>query len=435
MSGMLRYNSRDEGLGCRQDRLRQVLHLLTVASISAVAYAQVPQSGSQYPLSDHSEPVYASQSRRTGHKSQDSPEQLSQEALGTILDEDHTPHPFAYSYGALARGYYMNDQRIQWSGQEATFGAEGALQGQVSHISGHWEAGLLGEFFLNLPYDRNRLRGPDERTSYLDNFEVDTFEISQLCLSIRREQWMVNVGKFVTPFGRYYLPMYTNRLIDAPFIRSESIKWRETGAMIYYDPKPLVVTLGLVNGSENMDTNSSKALVSRIGVDYDSFSLGASVKYQDGIGSEQQKTTNNHVGVDAMYRWGPWILSGETIYDEYGFRRDYDPNSITWGRSIYYRDRYAPGHTPITGWGYYGNLTYQGQQWTWVFNYGEYYPEQIGDRLHDAVSRRGIVKGIYRFSTHLEGYMMVIVENDLPNSQLGRNRQGLALWAGLQYSL
>ena len=342
--------------------------------------------------------------------------------------------PYEYSYGALARGYYMNDQRIEWSGQEATFGVEAVLDGTITRSWAQWETGLTGQL-LNQPYDRNRLVAPAERNSYLGNFEIDIVEISQLYVSLRRDDLLVNLGKFMTPFGRYHFPMYTNSLMDAPFIRSESINWFETGLLLQYDPEPLVFTAGIVNGCEDMDTNSSKAIMARIGCEFDDFAAGASVKYQDGIGSEEQKTTNNHIGIDCMYRWGSWVLSGEAIYDEYGYRREFDPLDITWGRSIYYRDRYVPGRVPITGWGYYANLTYQGEDWTWVLNYGDYYPQQIGHRLHDTANHRGMIKAIRGFGDHLQAYSVVILENDVPDAQAGRLRKGWAVWCGFQYDL
>ena len=193
--------------------------------------------------------------------------------------------------------------------------------------------------------------------------------------------------------------------------------------------------MGIVNGCEDMDSNSSKAIISRIGCEYESFALGASLKYQDGIGSEEQKSTNNHIGIDCMYRWGSWELSGEAIYDEYGYRRAFDPLNITWGRSIYYRDLYVAQQAPLTGWGYYANLTHRGEYWTWVLNYGDYYPEQIGYPQHDAANHRGIVKAIRSFGDHLEAYSMVILENDVPNAQADRDRKGWAVWGGFQYNL
>ena len=40
-----------------------------------------------------------------------------------------------------------------------------------------------------------------------------------------------------------------------------------------------------------------------------------------------------------MYRFGRFTLSGEAIYDQYGFTTPgFNPDDIFWGRSIYYRD-------------------------------------------------------------------------------------------------
>jgi hypothetical protein len=416
-------------------RLLGLLGLLAVLTAATVTAAEeVPLSWS-YPSTDAYRSLPAAPDQPVGHDPYVTSWDVGQPHRIDARKLAGPSQQCEFSYGLLARGYYMNDQRIEWSGQEATFGVEAVLDGAITHSWGPWETGLTGQLFLNQPYDRNRLVAPAERSSYLGNFELDTVEISQLYVSLRRDDLLVDLGKFMTPFGRYHFPLYTNSLMDAPFIRSESINWFETGLLLQYDPEPLVFTVGIVNGCEDMDTNSSKAIISRIGCEFDTFAAGMSVKYQDGIGSEEQKTTNNHIGIDCMYRWGRWVVSGEAIYDEYGFRREFDPLEITWGRSIYYRDRYVPGRVPITGWGYYANLTYEGEDWTWVLNYGDYYPQQIGDRLHDTANHRGVIKAIRGFGDHLQAYSIVILENDVPEAQAGRLRKGWAVWLGFQYDL
>src|SRR5205085_7266157 len=121
--------------------------------------------------------------------------------------------------------------------------------------------------------------------------------------------------------------------------RYEAILLRETGLLVQWDSSNGVIQATVTNGSVERETNSSKALVARIGIDQPSYTLGTSVKWQDGNGSETQKAFNNHAGVDAMLRFGSWTLSSEAIYDQYGLRKPGTPlNDITWGRSLYYRD-------------------------------------------------------------------------------------------------
>ncbi len=43
---------------------------------------------------------------------------------------------------------------------------------------------------------------------------------------------------------------------------------------------------------------------------------------------------------------------------------------------------------PITGWGYYVDLLFEAELWLLGLNYGEFYPEQIGNLQHDATNRR-----------------------------------------------
>ena len=339
-----------------------------------------------------------------------------------------------YRFDGLVRGYYVNDQRIEWTGVEATFGVEGVLSPVYRHRFGDWDMTLLGEFYLNQPFNRNMLLDRKERRSYAANFDVDTVEISQLLLGFRREDLEFRAGKMETPFGRTYFPLYSNSRIDAPFIRTEAIHWRETGLLIRYDPEWLVFDVAVTNGCDDRDTNSSKALVSRIGIEQERWASGISVKIQDGIGSEGQKEFNNHVGVDLMYRWGIFTLSGEAIYDEYGFRKTrFDPDDIFWGRSIYYRDLNKAREKPITGAGYYLNLGFTKGRWAGALNYGEYYPESIGNPKHDVTNRRGIVKLDYDLATRLEAYTVVILETSGYIAQCNRPRRGTVVLTGLQY--
>lgn len=336
----------------------------------------------------------------------------------------------------LARGYYLNDQRIQWSGLEGTFGVEGIVAPSIECSYHGCDVAVEGEFYLNQPFERNVLTTSPELASYEGNFDVDTIEISQLVLSVRRNNLLVAVGKMATPFGRTHFPLLTNARLDAPFIRSESILWRETGMLVRYQPGWFVADVALVNGAEDRDTNSSKGIVSRLGIEAEDWCLGASIKWQDGIGSESQKIFDNHVGIDCMVRRGRFTLSAEAIYDEYGFRQPgFDPLDITWGRSIYYRDLNYRPFKPITGVGYYVNLGYEGERWEGCLNYGEFYPQELGHPQHDVTNRRGILKAVYHCTAHLQVYSVVMIENGGYVAQCGRPRRGTVLLAGLQWVL
>ena len=338
-----------------------------------------------------------------------------------------------FALSALGRGFYFNDQRIEWTGQEETFGVEGAFAGAFRRQFNSWSAKLETEFFINQPYDRNILVDTPERVSHRGNFEFDTFEISQFYFEFARGDFAFSVGKRLSQFGRFYYPLHTNQQFDAPFIRTESINLRETGLQLNYTPGFWDITLAVVNGSEDLDTNSSKAGIARVGVNRDWGALGASVKWQDGIGSESQKLRNNHVGVDAMVRRGRWTLSGEVIYDEYGFRREFDPLDITWGRSIYNREQFFEGGL-LNGVGYYVNLGYVSDRWTTNLSFGSFTPNVFtGDNIHDQVTNRGIVKAIRHFGKGLDLISTVIIENDVENAQAARTRRGVLVYSGLEY--
>lgn len=336
-------------------------------------------------------------------------------------------------YQAGARAYYSNDQRIEFTGQEDTFGVEGYFQGAIQRCTESWLVGVELELYLNQPFDRNILVDTPERVSYTGNFDIDIVEISELFVEARRGDFSVAIGKQRTPFGRAWFELQTNQRFDAPFIRTESILWRETGLFVDYRPGIWMFSLAGVNGSEDRDTNSSKAVIARIGIDRQNYVLGMSAKWQDGIGSEGQKYRNNHVGFDAMVRGNHWVLSGELIYDEYGFRRNIDPLSITWGRSIYNRDQFFPGGR-LRGVGYYVDLTILGPKATWSLNYGAFHPrEQTGDPIHDRVTRRGIFKYIRHAAPGLDWNNFLILENDVENAQAGKFRRGITAYSGIEY--
>ena len=325
--------------------------------------------------------------------------------------------------------YLRYDQRIEWSGLEATFGGEGAISPILKHRFGQSQVTFEGEFFLNEPYDKNILLDTLERRSYLATLQPDTFEISKLLIRWEYEDFAVVLGKMDTPFGRTYYPLYTNSLFDAPFIRTECILERETGLLLHYHPGHFVGDIAVTNGGQDCDANSSKALMGRIGLeDEKNWAVGASAKWQDGIGSEGQKEYCNYVGADAMCRVGPWTLSSEVIYDQYGFTHPgFNPDDIFWGRSIYFRDEYNVNGGPLAGIGYYVNLGYEFERWNVMLNYGEFYPtESSGDPRQSVINRRGIVKVAYAFSPHFKTYNMLMSETAGYIAQDGRPRR--ATW-------
>jgi len=357
------------------------------------------------------------------------PEVLSEEQPVPPLEADSFFH-----YGVKARSYYFNDQRLEFTGLEATFGVEGVLAAGFHQQIGEWEHIAECELFVNQPFERNIFIDSPMRASFAHNFDVDILQISQLYLAAQRGNLHLAAGRIVTPFGRFYFPNYLNSFADSPFIRSEAILFRETGIMARWEPGIYSFTAALTNGGPDRDSNSSKALIARAGLNLDQFAAGASVKMQDGIGSEDQKMYNNHVGLDAMWRSGPWTLSGEAIYDEYGARRPgLNLDDIVWGRSVYFRELHNPSGGPLTGFGYYVNLGYDaGGPWMFQLNYGDYFPQQqLGVRTHDLPIHRGLLRAVYRVSPNWEIYGTVLKEND-GNFGL-RPRLGTMVLAGVQF--
>lgn len=334
----------------------------------------------------------------------------------------------------LARAALRSDQRYQFTGLETTFLTEGQWLADVRQQTDQWSYGCLLEGFFNQRYDRNVLDDYPLRESFQHNFDVDTLEISQAFLNLRRGDWAVDVGKFVTPFGRYYGGQYVNSRSDAPFIRTESILFRETGLQLRYEPEVWRVALAITNGSQDGDTNSSKAMISRVGWEHSQWAGGTSVKWQDGIGSEGHKQFNNHVGVDLAYRSGRWLCWGECIYDQYGSRRPgLDLDDITWGRSLYNRQINRGPREALTGVGWYVQMIRNDRWGSTQLGYGEFHPEFVGDEIHDQITRRGLLKRNWMVTPHLEWFVFSTLENQVENAQDGRLRSGLAWGSGISF--
>ncbi|HBT76298.1 MAG TPA: hypothetical protein DEB39_05090 [Planctomycetaceae bacterium] len=323
---------------------------------------------------------------------------------------------------------------MEWSGDEETFGVEGSLSIKLAKQTGNGLVQVGGEFFLNQPFDGNIYEGTDERRSYLANFKRDYFEISQFYLSWKKDFWELRAGKIQSPFGRCYQPLLSNAKFDAPFIRTEAILWRETGFHYHARSHIFEFDAAFVNGCEDLDTNSSKAVVFRGGIAMEMFRLGISAKFHDGIGSEEQKEYKNHAGFDVMVRFGRWTLSAEGIYDEYGFYHEFNQDSIFWQHDIYYRQLNYKTHVPIAGYGYYVDLNYQSDDWMIDLCYGQYFPQELNHLeypQHDIVNHRGIVKASRSLASFCDIYGALIVENGDYTAQEGRARIGLCYAVGM----
>jgi hypothetical protein len=330
----------------------------------------------------------------------------------------------------LARGYYRNDQRIKWSGLEETFGAEGDLRPILWNKQGDWTISAEGEFFLNMPYGSSILG-----SGYRANFQVDTFELFQLYVQASWGNWRFRIGKTRTPFGNFRAPMYSNSLFDAPFIRTDVIPFTETGMFAHYQPDWLSLDIGLVNGEPNLDTNSSKGFIGRLGIDRPNWTVGISDKYQDGIGSELMKRHNSIEGVDASVRFGRFTVYSEATADQYGFNHNYykyGGSPLDLGvRSLYGRDTYYPGG--LTGWGYYIGTGYRGENLLVDLNYGSYQPQHIGIPYQDAAIVRFVGKVDYALTKHLHVFGVGLVENHRPREGVLNSYNPWAVTTGLQF--
>jgi hypothetical protein len=349
------------------------------------------------------------------------------------------PHSFQYADSqlrlwGLGRGMFYTDGRYEFTGQETSLTAEGQFLADWTRQADGWWAGLTGETYLTQPFDRNILVDDPLRASYAHNFELETLQLSQLFVSLGNDRWAVDFGKFITPFGRHYGPIYTNLQTDLPFIRGEAIRLRETGAQLRYQSGIWRHSAAITNGSQDRDTNSSKALVARAGWDTGVWAGGVSVKTQDGIGSEGQKEFNDHTGIDLSWTNGTLRLAGEVLFDQYGTRRPgLSLDDITWGRSLYNRQLNQGLYDPITGTGWYLNAIWTRTRGTSVLGFGQYFPEFIGDPIHDQNNWRILVKNSWQLGARTELFASAFVEPSLEDFAIAHTRLGYLVLSGLQF--
>ena len=331
--------------------------------------------------------------------------------------------------GAI-RSYYLNDQRIQWSGLEATFEAEAVVDAAIEKDFSWGKTIVMGEFYLSQSLG-DRILKDKNLNKYKTKFEIEPFEISQLYLQIKKGALSFKLGKGKTPFGKTYFPIFSNSRFDTPFIRTDAILWRETGLFFNYKQGLFVFDLAIVNGEEDKDTNSSKAGIARAGIKGERWAFGFSGKIQDGISSETQKIFKNHAGFDFMFCYSHLIFSGEIIYDEYGFHQDYQ-GDISWPQGFYYRDIFYKHKTPVTGIGGYLDMTYQKKNWLVNLNYGEYYPKKIGKPYHDGTIKRIIAKAAYNITHELQFFIIGLSENERETEEWKSEAKGAVFMLGLQ---
>lgn len=340
-----------------------------------------------------------------------------------------------FDLGVDFRVYSLNDQRIYWSGVEFSFGAEAQVD-MVLRKKNNWSTLVFEtQFFLNQPFGKNILKD-EYRENYFANFEVEQLEMSKMNFRFEFGQFSIAIGKTQTPFGKTYFPQHSNNLtFGAPFIRSEAILWRETGIFLHWKNNFMSLDVAAVNGEENRDTNSGKAGIFRFGFHGANWSIGASHKVHDGFGSEWQKLYKGHSGADFMIRFSNLTISGEWIHDKYGFHRPFEEDEIFWPRSFYYRDVFYQYKTPITGSGGYIDIMYQGKEWLISVNYGEYYPQEIGNPLHDVPNKRGILRIVYHFIPEARFYFIGLFENERNEEPWSQGAKPFAAMLGCEYTL
>jgi hypothetical protein len=86
----------------------------------------------------------------------------------------------------LVRSYYLNEQWIEWSGLEATFGAEVKIETYLKTTTDGDEVKAEGVFFLNQPDEKNIYLGEKGKLAkYHVNFKTEIFEIAELNCNLK----------------------------------------------------------------------------------------------------------------------------------------------------------------------------------------------------------------------------------------------------------
>ena len=317
----------------------------------------------------------------------------------------------------VMRGYYRNDQRIEWSGVEDSFGAEGILRTRFERERKPWVFAAEAELYLSLPNGRSILSDAD-RDLYRENFIVPPLQVFQLFAELRHGDWNVRLGRFRTPLGRNDSPILTNSFLDAPFLRTEVIGFTETGLLASWRPGVFSLQVGLTNGETELDTNSSKAVIGRLGAGQERWAVGMWVKAHDGISSEQQKRFNSFAGFDARLKFKRFSIYAEGVIDQHGLYRDLNAegNPLALGpRSLYGRDIFVAPRRAIWGGGFDVGVLFRGDKFVVDVNYGLYFPEAIGNAAHDELIHRGVVKLLYAVGPRVQIFGAGLVENKRPH--------------------
>lgn len=345
---------------------------------------------------------------------------------GRVAAGEETAEEPPTQIGAEVSAYCLYDLRIFWSGCEATFGVEADAEFTHERPYSGGTLEVAGRFHLNQPRGEKVYNIGGDREYYLARFEVDPFEIAELYFTIETPRLTWRLGKIPNPVREETGLDLFNSGLDDTFLYTEVLPRRETGLTFGQRKETWGWTLGMVNGEENLDTNSSKAgvLVFEFGR-RDGARAKLFGRIQDGIGSEEMKSYANYAGAGLyLGAEGGWRVSLEAVYDHHGFRRvyDYETYGIPWPLDLYRRNHpdtyvYSAGlgrGRPIGGLGAHVSLHREGDPWQTFISYGGYHPESIGDPYHDAPTRRFVLEFRREVGEKSRVSGLVILENERP---------------------
>ncbi|MGE0433688.1 MAG: hypothetical protein AB7K09_11910 [Planctomycetota bacterium] len=339
--------------------------------------------------------------------------------------------------GGFIRAYYRNDQRIFFSGVETTFGAEAGLHARATWRRDGWDLSAATRFAINQPYNLNLFRvGLSGPNGYQKNFVVNELEIKEMYLEVGYGDLLFVAGKKATFIGaRPMQRAYANDGVDRPFLHTEIIDPTEVGVWAHLTPGCFEFIAGVSNGVEDIDTNSSKAVIARIGVNLPHMRFGVSARLFNRVGSEFQKYYSNYVVGDFMLMRDGWYAGIEVGWDEHGLRRKLTDLSLLDRRSYYGLDVYNGETNPVWGFGIGVAAGYVGQVVRAEISLSSYRPEPIGIPTHDAAVFRFLAKlAITPFhSPDVELFAVYIDEPRRPVDPLIQTTRNWFIYTGMQY--
>ncbi len=217
--------------------------------------------------------------------------------------------------------YYLNNQQIQHTGNECTFGAFTDVELTLRPYS-NFNIYSKGLFRLQQELD-STARGYEKYTK-------EPFEVRTLFIGIETKKCgRVCLGKLEKGAGNFNYPDFVPADIFIPLDRTRILRY-DTGIFWDFGRRGWQARTALINGVEELDSNSAKGLFIQIEKSSkvsDSLrgEAGVFAQVQDGRGSTPIKYDDNYIGTFLALDAGRLRLDTGAAYHYYGYG-DYREN-------------------------------------------------------------------------------------------------------------